>query len=344
MVKLKARSNKNLLVLIIFTHTNLKKSSKGDHVKKIILLLILNTILLISCKSNDSDTSVVGGKNIDGYLNVVLLHIWKDNGSQVRASAVIVSDSTLITAAHILEKLTPGESEIEAIFTLDKNPESLSKTKIFKKNPKFSSREDFKNTAAYDIGVVVFPDKPFENLIRSKIASYYPQKGARVRLAGYGSPLTTILDPETNEVKHIEPVSDDIMYIKTAGTNTLKKPEKCAPGMLEIQAEGIVSNNSFISKEDGGYSSSVTSAGDSGSPMIQEKGNIIMGITSYGNFVSDLPPKFTSCYASPIFEPNLEFLKSTILDPKINADIPGIINDKGELLITPLKEKDFKME
>ena len=288
-----------------------------------LFLGVIGVVVIYSCKSINSTTNVLGGVRTFEYSNVVRIHMSKGEGEESSGSctASIVSDNTLLTAAHCLND--PNDTWV-AVNINDK----VYGTSVFRYHESFEydrTKKD-KKQLIYDIGVVVFDSGIFSKLDKTTISKELPFVGRLVRLVGFGRythqawwSVNVTADKEKSGYKR-------------TGTNFVSKREDCPLGMIEIKRMGDEITDAQIDKHREAYHSKdvTVTAGDSGGPLLNEHNGELYGIASFGSIEH-------ACYSSPLFEPNLSFLRRMVLDPKIKASIPEINN------YTPMTMNKFQV-
>lgn len=304
----------------------LKKTKVNGNICSTTIYLTLMLFLLIStgvssCKSNESQMNIVGGVPVlEGYDNVVKIVMLSDRQDIIvglnTCTATIISDNTLLTAAHCV-----SDESISKVMVRIKIGNEYPVTDVFKINPRYNNGSRIDDNK-HDMAVVVFKTDVFASRSKGVISETLPQNGTEVRLVGYGaySDGEFALGPFRFHTSY----NDSIKAYKRTGTNTTHSDIQCPSKMLEITRSGEQIDRNIDKKRDINDVKDVSVAiGDSGGPMFQEGTNKIYGVVStVNNFIRDLS---TSCFSVPLYESNLKFLQY-VADPKnnIGAVIPGI--------------------
>ncbi len=286
--------------------------------KKLVWCLLLGG-LLCSCTQNNSSSMVVGGQETSDYSSAVKIMslFWQENAYPQWSicTAIVVSDTTLLTAAHCLND---GVSLV-AVKTESGNV-------VYTTRYKYHDEYDGKKSV-HDIGVVLFPEGTFAS---NEKASLYNniQDGKIVvdtkvlRLVGYGKYTKKWYQEDKEKSGR-----------KRTGTNEISNNTLfCEPNTLQIVRISLhVSDEAIDAAGDKDYTDLALANGDSGGPAYLENTNLVLGIASGG---ATIPGVAGYCYSSPIYKDNLQFLKDV---SALGADIPGIEK------IIPVDKVSFKL-
>jgi hypothetical protein len=270
-------------------------------------VLTIRTLFgLSACKTDrPSDVKLVNGKlDSDGrFRSVIQVRLPDPVPGQPgtigwpTCSASIVSDTTLVTAAHCFD--TGDTTKIEAV--IDGQPSGKAVQSL--SNPRYES-EDF------DIAVVVFPSGTFAKFTPFSIAQDRPQPGAEVTIVGFGN------------FDHIRQSGSGK---KRWGTNTVKEIDNW------VRFEGATSPVGG-NPEEGTGNDVLNSQGDSGGPLLY-KGELL-GVSSSVSVTgpADAQGRPTSAaretgrYFNVLAD--LPFLRDAVA--KIGAKITGLDGAKPE--------------
>ncbi len=140
------------------------------------------SMFVLSCKSSQSQVNIINGiEDVDNiYPAVLQIEVYgyedQDIGS---CTSSVISHNTLITAAHCLEDENTKAKAIKAKLPSKKVVEA----KASYTNDKYDYNKD--DTDDYDIGIVVFEDHTFDEIMPLKISNHDINKGTAVIIAGY---------------------------------------------------------------------------------------------------------------------------------------------------------------
>lgn len=264
-----------------------------------LLIACILTILTACKKDKPSEVKLVNGKfDRDGkFASVIQVRLPEPVPGQPNAigwptcSASVVSDTTLITAAHCFD--TGDTNKIEAVV----DGQTVAKATGVMSNPRYKSQD-------YDIAVVVFPEGTFARFTPYSIVQSAPGPGTEVTIVGFGN------------FNHL---SQSGSGKKRWGTNKIKEIDSW------VRFEGATSPAGG-SAEEGSGTDVLNSQGDSGGPLLHN--NQILGVSSSvsvsGPADSEGRPTSAARETGRYFNvlADLPFLRDAVT--KINAKITGL--------------------
>ena len=302
--------------------------------KRFLFILNLVVVLLFSsCKSSESDPKIINGIYIDNKLFPVALLVFnKDDGSLGVCTATIISDSTVLTAAHCLVPQRKSYILEFDVFYSDGTIRGYEASPLYYSVHKKFKRNDT-STYAYDIATLTFETNTFEGINPFQIAQSSVKEHSTVFLAGYGCFTTK---KEIKILKKIHPItrkatilSDDLLVCrdpldldtnvhKRIGENLTVKPDSCPSGMIQINQ---VKNRVDTSIENPSGTDSAPSPGDSGGPLFKTDGTIVGVISAVSQVLKD---NRVSCFVDLTLKENSSFLKEALFQSKTK-----ILNNSG---------------
>lgn len=203
-------------------------------------------------KNRDSSTKIVGGSLAEGYQEVKMLLVDKI-GLEI-CTAVAVSDSTLLLAAHCLKN---GSLSLSI-----RAPQTQVDAKgMYAWNRLTNRKYVDKNSAARDLAVLVYPKGTFQGPFAKIASTGAGLAGQQVTLVGFGA---------TEFGKSIELNSNATIGQKNKGINNIIFAME---GVIGVEA-ALDRDNKLIGNV------AVAASGDSGSPLYLNDSQELIGISS----------------------------------------------------------------
>jgi trypsin len=235
---------------------------------------------------------IYGGKDaeISDYPFVAAVN-FDQNGAGYFCGSSIISEDTLITAAHCLADADEGSVQIIAGSTSwragTRDPGAQN---IFASKVTFHEGYDA-NILANDVGIIYLGDNKLtlSNSVNTvSLAAAEPAVGDVVTAIGWGA--TSSAGGVSNQLHY----ADDLVIVEDKETTDFFRDEDLPMEMIICSFQG----------KDG------TCGGDSGGPIVDERGQLF-GATSFGNVFCETGP---SCFSS------LPFHKDWLRD----NGVPGV--------------------
>lgn len=235
-----------------------------------LLILLIGSLTISACSPEDhaSSVNVTNGKpvSLSEFPEVVLLSMETTEGNQAICTAVFISTSTALTAAHcILDKLADnsGQSkktvDIIAPSTVEdeiNHDEVIETSTQIMVHPKWAVTTPKVNR--YDVALITFSPKPTRKFLRLSDQSLKP--GDHIDIIGFGKNFT---DGEQKGAG-----------IKRVGHN-----------VIDSLKDGLITVIGKANSTDQGGQNAATGYGDSGGPLVKD--GALIGITSGGEKLGD---------------------------------------------------------
>ena len=272
------------------------------------VLGVVGTIIslyIVSCRSNASDLSVTVGVDATEYYPGVIQLVTPHGGI---CTGSVISHNAVLTAAYCIKR---DEGGINPIAVLDNGTKIESVKGMY--NPKYDYIEG-PTQKRYDLAVVFFADHSFDKITKYKIKwGYKLNEGDSVVMVGYGCKTTTISADGTDASMICGSDSDKNHRIKRSGVN--KIVESDIEGVIQVDVKEFKADDETIDPTGENVSSS---SGDSGGPLFWKYSNLIIGVSSTGDFFVE-PNEPVSSYFVDLNYPDIQkFFKQIQKEFKID--------------------------
>ena len=282
--------------------------------KRYLWVIVFGYFILLwvgACKSRDSDPLISNGIPTSDYKRVVFIGL--DDGWG--CTGTIISDNTVLTAAHCLEVGTQKRKLVD-IYLNDRGNTILSSKKfLYNADIKEAIYGGHGENIIYDIGVVVFDGVPFKGFSSLKIKDYHFKASDRILMVGYGCYTKKDTDKQGKKIVNCD---DSRRIHKRYGKNHIYDPVKdkttgsCYPEMIQVNQQVAFTDDESNSPT--GEDTMMWKV-DSGGPLFLDslfESDKIIGIASYAD--GDYTNGRIGCYTKISYPKNIELLKKAVTE------------------------------